>query len=333
MDDLALSFWISAVLTGLVFGYAIQRGGFCLTRAVSNVALMGDAGILRAYVLAMLVAVVSVHVLAGLGLVEVPVRPFRWLANVLGGLLFGVGMILAGGCSGSTWYRVGEGAIGAWVVLIGFAMGATTANVGVLAPLRGWLQRREFELRLADAPPTLPTALGVPPWLVIAVLGAGALYWLARGPREPEHGKWGWPLTGATVGLLIGAGWWASTLGGRPVGITFAVNTGHVLTYPLVGYPNQVTWSMVLLVGMPIGAFLGAWPAGDFRWKLPPGWSLVKIFGGGLLMGASALVADGCNITQGLTNSATLSLGSLATFVSMCAGAWLTLWTLYLRKG
>src|SRR4030095_4474564 len=83
--------------------------------------------------------------------------------------------------------RWGGGAIGAWVILIGFAMGATTANVGALAPLRGWLQRREFELRLADAPPTLPTALGVPPWLVIAVLGARALYLLpGRAPRAPH---------------------------------------------------------------------------------------------------------------------------------------------------
>ena len=49
-------------------------------------------------------------------------------------------------------------------------------------------------------------------------------------------------------------------------------------------------------------------------------------------MGAAALVADGCNITQGLTNSATLSVGSLVAFVSMCAGAWLTLWALYCAK-
>ena len=54
---------------------------------------------------------------AGAGLVDVPVRPFRWIANVLGGLLFGFGMILAGGCSGSTWYRLGEGAVGAQVRL------------------------------------------------------------------------------------------------------------------------------------------------------------------------------------------------------------------------
>ena len=89
---------------------------------------------------------------------------------------------------------------------------------------------------------------------------------------------------------------------------------------------------MVLLLGVPVGALIGAVTNGDFRWKLPPGWSLVKIFAGGLLMGAAALVADGCNITQGLTNSATLSVGSLVAFASMGAGAWLTLWTLYLRK-
>jgi len=331
MDDSALPFWLSAILTGLAFGYVIQRGGFCFTRAISNVALMGDAGIMRAYVLALLVAVVGTHLLLAAGLVQIPVRPFRWLANVVGGLCFGIGMVLAGGCSGSTWYRIGEGAVGAWVILLGFAIGATTVSVGALAGMREWLQRPE--LRPSDAPPTLASWLGLSPWVVIAVLAVLAGWWLARGPREPEHGKWPWPLTGAVVGALIAAGWWTSSLGGRPAGITFAVNTGQLLTYPLVGYPNQVTWSMALLLGVPLGALAGALQTGDFRWKLPPGWSLVKIFGGGVLMGAAALVADGCNITQGLTNSATLSLGSLVAFASMGAGAWLTLWALYLRKG
>lgn len=331
MDEPVLAFWLSALLTGLAFGYVIQRGSFCFTRAISNVALMGDAGILRAYVLALLVAAVGVQILLSVGLVEIPVRPFRWLANVAGGLAFGAGMVLAGGCSGSTWYRVGEGAIGAWVILLGFALGATAASVGTLSPLRVWLQAPE--LRVGDAPPTLATAVGLSPWIVIVVLGLAAAVWLARGPREPEHGKWPWPLSGVLVGVLIAAGWWTSSLGGRPVGITFAVNTGHILTYPLVGYPNQLTWSMVLLIGVPLGALAGALQRGEFRWKLPPGWSLVKIFAGGLLMGAAALVADGCNITQGLTNASTLSLGSIVAFLSMGAGGYLTLWALYLRKG
>ncbi len=330
MDDVQWPLYVSALATGFVFGYVMQRGGFCLTRAFSNVVLMGDATILRAYVLALLVAMVGVQLLLALGLVDIPLRPLRWLANILGGGLFGFGMILSGGCSGSTWYRVGEGAIGALVVLLGFALGATTVGVGILSPVRMALQRPV--LTWDGSPPTLASVTSLSPWLVIAVLCAAGGLWLARGRGEPEHGKWPWPLTGTAVGVMITVGWWASSFGDRPVGITFAANTGHLLTYPLVGFPTRVSWSMLMALAVPLGAFLAARTTGEFRWKLPPGWSLVKIFAGGLLMGGAALLAEGCNINQGLTNSATLAIGSLLTFVSMGAGAWLGLWTLFLRK-
>jgi uncharacterized protein len=331
MDETPWLFYASAALTGLAFGYVLQRGGFCLTRAVSNAMLMGDGTILRAYVLGLLVAMIGVQALIATGLVDIPLRPFHWLANIVGGLAFGVGMILSGGCSGSTWYRIGEGAIGAWVVLLGFAVGATTASVGVLAPVRSALQRPAIT-GVDGTAPTLASALGLSPWIVIAVLGVAAVLWLRRGASEPEHGKWSWPATGLAVGVVIAAGWWASSLGGPPVGITFAANTGHLLSWVMVGYPNQVTWSMIMLLGVPIGATVAALSVREFRWKLPPGWSLVKIFAGGLLMGAAALVAEGCNINQGLTNSATLAIGSLVTFAAMVSGACATVWALYIRR-
>ena len=103
MEEISWPFYASALLTGLAFGYVTQRGGFCLTRALSNLYLMGDATIVRAYLLALLVAAIGVHLMLAAGLVEIPLRPFHWLANILGGFLFGVGMILSGGCSGSTW--------------------------------------------------------------------------------------------------------------------------------------------------------------------------------------------------------------------------------------
>ncbi|HSB41238.1 MAG TPA: YeeE/YedE family protein [Methylomirabilota bacterium] len=331
MDEVPWVLALSALGTGAVFGYVLQRGGFCLTRALSNAVLMRDGNILRAYLLALLVAMVGVQVIETLGLVDIPLRPLRWLSNIVGGGLFGVGMILAGGCSGSTWYRVGEGAVGAWVVLLGFAIGATTAGVGLLAPLRAQLQKPVVTIGDGGAP-TLANVVGISPWVAILVLALGVGVWLTRGPREPEHGKWPWPVTGAAVGVVIALGWWTSAFGDRPVGITFAANTGHLLTYPMIGYPNRVTWSMLMALGVPIGSFLAAWTADQFAWKLPAAPSLIKIFGGGLLMGAAALVAEGCNINQGLTNSATLALGSLLTFASMCGGACLTLWLLFLRK-
>jgi hypothetical protein len=331
MEDLPWLLALSALATGTVFGYVLQRGGFCLTRALSNAVLMRDGTILRAYLLALLVAMVGVQVIETLGLVDIPLRPLRWLSNVVGGVLFGAGMILSGGCSGSTWYRVGEGALGAVVVLLGFAIGATTAGVGLLAPVRTLLQKPALTLE-DGAAPTLANVAGISPWIVVGVVAVGLGVWLVRGPREPEHGKWPWPLSGAAVGVVIAVGWWASTFGDRPVGITFAANTGHLLTYPMVGYPNRVTWSMLMALGVPVGAFVAAWTTKQFSWKLPAPASLVKIFSGGLLMGAAALIAEGCNINQGLTNSATLALGSLLTFASMCAGACVTLWLLFLRK-
>ena len=332
MDEIDWRLIASALGTGIAFGFVLQRGGFCLTRAISNAAIAGDTAILRAYVLALLVAMAGVQVILSFELAEIPLRQLHWLSNLVGGALFGVGMILSGGCSGSTWYRVGEGAVGAWVILLGFAIGATTVAVGALDPLRRALQRPVITTG-AGGPPTLASLTGLSPWIVIAGLAAAAGLWMWWARSEAGgHTKWPWPLTGAAVGVMIAVGWWASTYGDRPVGITFAANTGHLLTYPMVGYPGKVTWSMWMALGVPVGAFVSAKRAGEFAWKLPPGGSLVKIFGGGLLMGGAALLAEGCNINQGLTNAATLALGSLLTFAAMGAGAWLTLWALYMRR-
>lgn len=342
MDASFLAMAATALVAGLAFGYAAQRGGFCLVRALSNLVLMRDAAIARAYVLALVVAIVGTYLLTVAGAYfpilefaeEIPVRPFRWLANLIGGFVFGIGMVLSGGCAGSTWYRLGEGAIGAGVVLVGFALGATATNVGLLAPVRQALQQPE--LTIADRAPTLYTLaqslFGVAPWAVVAAVVLAAALWLARGSAEPEHDKWRWPVTGTVIGLVIVLGWYLSSFGGAPVGITFAENTGHLLTYPLVWFPNRVTWGMVLLLGVPVGAWLAAWRSGDFAWKAPAASTALQLFAGGLVMGAGALVAQGCNITQGLTYSATLALGSLTAFAAMVAGGWAALWFRFLRK-
>ena len=326
MDEIDWPLIASALGTGIVFGFVLQRGGFCLTRAISNAALAGDTAILRAYVLALLVAMAGVQVILSFELAEIPVRQLHWLSNLVGGALFGVGMILSGGCSGSTWYRVGEGAVGACVILLGFAIGAPVL----------WLRRSPSPWAAATLITTGPGAAPtLAPVTGLAVdrdrrLAASAALWMWGSKRSGAPR--GAVASDGLVGVMIAVGWWASTYGDRPVGITFAANTGHLLTYPMVGYPTKATWSMWMALGVPVGAFVSAKRAGEFGWKVPPGDSLVKIFGGGLLMGGAALIAEGCNINQGLTNAATLALGSLLTFAAMGAGAWLTLWALYMRR-
>jgi uncharacterized protein len=342
VDPALLAMLATALVAGMLFGYCAQRGGFCLMRALSNLVLMGDTAVARAYVLALVVAVTgtwlltaaSAHLPALEFAQEIPIRPFRWVANITGGFVFGIGMVMAGGCAGSTWYRIGEGALGAVAVILGFAAGATVTNVGLLSPVRQALQ--QYEVSLGGEPPTLyalaDATLGVRPWLLLLTILAAAAFWLARGQAEPEHGKWRWPVTGSAVGLVIVLGWYLSSWGGAPVGITFAENTGHLFTYPLVWFPNRVTWSMVLLLGVPLGAGLAAWRHGQLAWKWPAAGTALRLFAGGGVMGAGALVAQGCNITQGLTYASTLAVGSLVAFAAMLTGGWITLWWLYLRR-
>jgi uncharacterized membrane protein YedE/YeeE len=332
----------SALLAGFAFGYVAQRGGFCLTRALSNLVLMGETTVARAYLLALVIAVVGTWLLTMIGhhlpvfefAEQIPVRPFRWLANLVGGFVFGIGMVLSGGCSGSTWYRLGEGAVGAWIVLLGFALGATATNVGLLAGVRQTLQAPE--LTIGDQPVTLYTmataVLGVPSWVAVVVVALAAGVWLVRGHAEAEHNKWRWPVSGTAMGLVIVLGWYLSSFGGAPVGVTFAENTGHLLTYPLVWFPNRVTWGMLLLVGVPLGSGVAAWRSGEFAWKVPQAQVGLQLFAGGLVMGIGALIAQGCNITQGLTYASTLAVGSLTAFAAMLAGGWVALWVLFLRK-
>ncbi len=82
---------------GLAFGYALQRGRFCMNSAFRDIVLARDSTLLRAYVLALLIQMVGVQALAAAGWVHPGTTPLLWQAALVGGFLFGWGMALSGG--------------------------------------------------------------------------------------------------------------------------------------------------------------------------------------------------------------------------------------------
>ena len=105
-----------AFLIALVMGLVVNKTNFCTMGAVSDLVNMGDTGRMRAWLFAIAVALLGVALLEFLGLVEVTdsFPPYRsgnliWAENLLGGLLFGIGMTLASGCGNKTLIRVGGG--------------------------------------------------------------------------------------------------------------------------------------------------------------------------------------------------------------------------------
>jgi len=128
---------------GLLFGLLAQRTRFCLRRAIA-----GDPGDRRpaaaVWLMALAVAVLGTQLAVAQGLVGFSGHRFHaadlpWLAITAGGMLFGIGMVLARGCASRLTVLTGQGNLRALMVLLVFAVVAHATLKGVLAPLRSTL--------------------------------------------------------------------------------------------------------------------------------------------------------------------------------------------------
>ena len=73
---------------------------------------------------------------------EIPYEEFSVLGAIVGSYLFGIGIILAGGCATGTWYRAGEGLLGSWVALFFYMTSAAAMKSGFLVPLNQSIAKR-----------------------------------------------------------------------------------------------------------------------------------------------------------------------------------------------
>lgn len=95
----------------------MQRGRFCLTGGFRDMYLAKNNRMFYALLIAISVQSVGVFALIQAGLLTYEAGAFPWLGTVIGGYIFGLGIVLAGGCATGTWYRAGEGLIGSWIAL------------------------------------------------------------------------------------------------------------------------------------------------------------------------------------------------------------------------
>lgn len=125
------------VLFGAAFGVVFQRSRFCLVRAFREPFLTGEAEHTRAAALALSVSMVGFTILKFTDLKDRGdwVFPGVWLGALAGGALFGVGMVLAGGCGAGSIWRAGEGQVKLWVAMAAFALGASGARAAAGAGL------------------------------------------------------------------------------------------------------------------------------------------------------------------------------------------------------
>jgi hypothetical protein len=304
---------VTALLVGLAFGFVLQRGRFCVNTAFRDVIFIQDYTVFRAYLLAVLVAILGANLLEDLGLIEGGLRRQGWaiVANAVGGYLFGLGIVLAGGCGSGILYRVGEGSLAAWFAVLGFAIGIMATMHGVLEPVDTFLKSFLVEVRGVRDPALWDIFGGgmAAKWLTITVVTVILGYVVLKGKpfaKGPAKG-YSWSLTGLLIGIIAVAAWWASAFwGGGARGLSFAgptsdffmtVLTGDSeaprrLTFNFWGWFNS-TWSAFYVIALPIGAYLSARGLKEFKWKAPGAEELLIVFFGSFMMGFGAAVAGG----------------------------------------
>lgn len=338
-----------------VFGLIANKTNFCTMGAISDVVNMGHWGRVRMWLLAIAVAIAGTGALALSGQVDLGKaavqRPvLTWLSLVVGGLVFGVGMTLAGGCANKNLVRLGGGSVRSLVVLVFMGIASYMTLKGLFAQWRstlldpvnvdlaavGWSDQSLGSLlaRLSglDARSAALAALVA----VVLVL----LVFVFKDRRFRGNGLQ--VLGGTVLGLVVAAGWYLTGhlgYGENPETLETVYHATNSRTLESLSFVGPVAYGLELLMlwtdkslhlsfgiasvlGVVLGSLVMALVSGTFRWEgFASMTDLRNQLIGAVLMGFGGVTAMGCTIGQGLSGISTLALGSFVAVAGIVLGS------------
>ena len=329
--------------------------------AISDIVNIGDWGRMRMWLLAMAVAMLGTTGLQLAGAIDVSKTIYAtpnliWLSNLVGGLLFGVGMTLGSGCGARSLIRLGGGNLKSLIVLIVLAITAYMTLKGLLAVLRvAALDSFNVTLRTPqDLPSLTASAFGIArSTMLVGITAVLALALCGFTLRDPEFRRSRYLAGGIVVGLIVVAGWYVTghlgyltedpetlqerflaTNSGRMESLTFVGPNAYMLELLMLWTDKSriVTFGIATLPGVVIGSLIWALQSRRFRLEsFRDGKDLITHLMGGALMGFGGVVALGCTIGQGLSGISTLALGAFITLFGLMAGCVMTMKYQYWR--
>jgi uncharacterized protein len=320
------------LIAGVIFGVAAQRSSFCLRAATVEFARGIIGGRVAVWLLTFSTAVVWVQGAQYLGLFRaIDSRMMSvagsWSGAVIGGLLFGVGMVLARGCSGRLLVLAATGNLRSVVSGLVFAVVAQMSLQGWLAPLRDWLaglwvtpNGQNLNLLALIG---LPDAAGLVLGLILAVVAIAVAVRAQIGARVLVFAS--------GVGFAVAAGWvltWnLAQVAWEPVNVTSATFTGpsaNTLMF-FLDRAAMLNFDIGLVAGVFLGAFLAAWLNGEFKFQgFEDEANMRRALTGAVLMGFGGMLAGGCAIGAGVTGGSIFAATAWLALFCMWIGAMLT---------
>lgn len=289
-----------------------------MNSAFRDVIFVNDFTLFRAWLLALVIAIIGSNFIEDMGWMgEAGLRrqAFSPIAAIVGGYIFGLGIVMAGGCGSGVLYKQGEGTLAALIATLGFGMSLVATYHGPLKPVMQYL--KSFKVTIGEG----ENAIGDPAlwdivggrdmkWIVIAVIVAIIIPIVLKGKpfaKGPKKG-WSWSVGGALIGVVVVFAWWASYYwGGQARGLSFSGPLSDFFMFVLTANSNApfdpmfnilgigvATWSALYVIGVPVGAYLSAKGLGEFKLTIPrEAQEVLRVFAGGLIMGFGGAVAGG----------------------------------------
>lgn len=350
---------ILGLFLGLLAGVIMQRSDFCMTAAFRDLFLFRSTTLLAALLLLITVSAVLFEFflfLTGTESFALAAFGAPSLVTILAGGVFGIGMVLAGGCVVGTLYRLGAGSRLALWGLVGMIMGSA-----LYAEIHPFWSAWKKSTTLGPQAVTLPQWSGLPVWLFVLmlVLVTGFLLW--RWPKAfvPFSG-WreinGYIPPRYAALALAGVGTLSVLFLGYPLGVTTSyakmaallerlLVPGHLAATPFFQTQTTIALPLVtgvlpagpgpmfdgiavlqypLIFGIILGSALSAWRLGEWRWSQGAPWpQTLSVLLGGVLMGLASRLASGCNIWHLWGGLPIFSVQSCFFLTGLLPGAWL----------
>ncbi|MCF6443690.1 YeeE/YedE family protein [Nereida sp. MMG025] len=310
-DDWALA--LIGLLGGVLLGLAARLGRFCTLGAVEDFYYQGNDRRLKMWFLAIAVAGLLNALFVALGLLDLSttlyhLAPWSPLVAIIGGLMFGYGMALAGNCGFGALARFGGGDLRAFVIVLVMGIAAYVALSGPLAAFRVIVTDLSALPVASRTLPELGAAhLGLPDWAGIAILSTAlALYALRSTALRASPKGLFWA---ALVGLAITSGWvgthWIAQNGfsqTQTFSHTYTAPLGETILFLMTSSGGGLSFGVGSVIGVLAGAFAGSLIKGHFRWEAcEDPRELGRQVLGASLMGVGAVFALGCTIGQGIS--------------------------------
>ncbi len=342
--------WAAFILS-VLFGAIAQRTHFCTMGAVSDIVNMNDWTRMRQWGVAVGVAMVGFYALASSGLID-PAKTlyasnrFIWLSALVGGLMFGFGMVLASGCGSKTLVRIGGGNLKSVVVFVVMGVAAFATLKGITAVLRvATVDRVAVEFAgNAALPNWFGRFVGISAanaGLVLSlVLGLGLIAWAFKSRDFMQFDNL---LAGFGLGAIIAGMWWVSgrlgyvaehpdtlqeaflaTNSGRMEALSFVSPVAYTVDWVMFfsDKAKVLTLGIVSVFGVVAGSAAYAVATRSFRWEgFRDAEDTASHLAGAVLMGIGGVAAMGCTVGQGLSGLSTLSATSFVAVGAIIMGA------------